>query len=95
MLLVSWALLLSQVLWVPQVSQVSQPSPMPLVEGEVSRSRLGVVALASGQGGAVVGSVVFACDSWVVSCLEWSPTGIARPVGGWMPQGLETGDLSC
>ena len=52
-------------------------------------------ALASGQGGAVVGLVVFSCESWVVSCLEWSPTGIARPVGGWMPQGLDAGVLSC
>ena len=54
-----------------------------------------VTALASGQGGAVIGSVVFSCESWVVSFLEWSPTGIARPVGGWTLQGLETGVLSC
>ena len=53
------------------------------------------MALASGQGGAVVGSVVFSCESWVVSCLEWSPTEIARPVGEWTPQGLEAGVFSC
>ena len=33
-LLVSWVLLLSQVLWAPQVSQLSL---MPLVEGEAPR----------------------------------------------------------
>ena len=74
---------------------VLQLSLMPLVEGEAPRSRLGVMALASGQSGAVVGLVVFSCESWVVSCLEWSPTGIARPVGGWMPQSLDAGVLSC
>ena len=46
-------------------------------------------------GGGLVGLVVFSCESWVVSCLEWSPAGIARPVGGWTPQGLEAGALSC
>ena len=46
------------------------------------------------QGGGL-GLVVFSCESWVVPCLEWSSTGIGRPVAGWMAQGLETGVLSC
>ena len=46
------------------------------------------------QGGGL-GLVVFSCESWVVPCLEWSSTGIGRPVAGWMAQGLDTGVLSC
>lgn len=45
--------------------------------------------------GGGLGLVVFSCESWVVPCLEWSPTGTGRPVAGWMAQGLETGVLSC
>lgn len=93
----SQVLLVSQVLWVPQVLQLSQ---MPLMQGEAERSHegagFGVPALTSRLGAGREGGVlVVFCELWVVSCLEWSPTGIARPVGGWMPQGLETGVLSC
>ena len=92
----SQVLLVLQVLWVPQVSQLSQ---MPLMEEEDESPTRGLSleylpSLPAWVGG-MVGLVVFSCESWVVSCLEWSPTGIARPVGGWTPQGLEAGALSC
>ena len=93
----SQVLFVLQVLWVPQVLQLSQ---MPLMEGEAkSPTRglsLGCLPSLPGWvwlGGGRLGGLLL----WIMGCLlpEWSPTGITRPVGGWMPQGLEAGALSC